>query len=525
MTDFRFRRLRLFAKGALSGLLLSFAFPPLNLWFLAYFGLVPVLWTLDDLAAANSGRRLRDWAAAAFLTGWSCAFAYFLALLWWIVLLDAPTLTIPWVRYPGTGALVAYLSLYFGGFAVAYAWVRARTNAPAVVVGPALWIVADVARGYWELGFPWGHLGYSQIRSLPALQMVSVTGIHGLTAWLIAVNVLTLRALRPTGARWAAVAVAAAVVAVPVGLGAMRLSKPLENETVRVALVQPNIRNREKWDPALRERHFENMAELSRRGVEAGAKLVVWPETAAPCYLLKDKEWRPYVANLARELNVPVFTGFPDYQVVREEAGRRVTYTNSAALFATTGNVVGRMDKIQLVPFGERMPFSQTFDFMSRVDFGEADFLPGKEPVLFDMDGWKFGALVCFEAIFPWLCRDHAVRGAEMLVNITNDSWFGAGSGARQHADMAVVRCVETGCGMARAANSGISLGAGPRGRTFEETVLFSRDVAVVDVPLRSGTTWYVRTGEWVAPLAALLSAGALVLAFVRRRTGSRNTG
>lgn len=518
MADFRFRRPRLLAKGALSGLLLSFAFPPLNWWPLAFVGLAPVLWTLDDLAAVNASRPLRAWAGRAFLLAFSCAFAYFLALLWWIVLLDAPALTIPWVRYPGTAAIVAYLALYFGGFGVAYSWIRARTRVPAAVAAPALWIVADVARGYWELGFPWGHLGYSQIRFLPALQMASVTGVHGVTAWLVLINALVSGALRPRSVRWKAAATIALVFAVPVTLGALRLRRPPERPTVRVALVQPNIGNAEKWDPSLREAHFENMADLSRQGVQQGARLVAWPETAAPTYLLRDEKWRPWAESLAVDLGVPVLAGFPDYQVVRDESGKRVTYTNSAALLSPDGGVAGRMDKIELVPFGERMPFSQQFDFMARLDFGEADFLPGKAPVMFHVPECTFGCLICFEAIYPELCRQHAVDGAEILVNITNDSWFGAGSGARQHADMAVFRCVETGCGMARAANSGISLGADAYGRTFQETALFTRDIEVVDVPLRVGKTWYVRTGDWVVPLATTTSLVLLVLAFLRRR-------
>jgi apolipoprotein N-acyltransferase len=518
LDDFRFRRLRVLAKGAFSGLVLSFAFPPLDLTFLAFVGLVPVLWTLEDLARAGRGRPLGAFAPRAFLLTWTAAATWFAALLWWIVLLDAPALTIPWVRYPGTALIVAYLALYFGLFGAAYAWVRARTGVPAAIVAPALWVAAEVSRGYWELGFPWGHLGYSQVRFLPALQMASVTGIHGVTAWIVAVNALWLGALRPEGRRWLRVAGALLALGAPIALGAMRLARPSDLTTVRVALVQPNIGNDEKWDPELRAGHFDTLAELTRRGVEQGAQLVLWPETAAPTYLLRDAKWRPFVEGLARELGVPVFCGFPDYQVVEEGGARRVAYTNSGALFAADGRLAGRMDKMQLVPFGERLPFSRILPFLDRIDFGEADFIPGEGPVLFESSAGRFGSLVCFEAIYPGLVRRHAVGGAELLVNITNDSWFGAGSGARQHADMAVARCVETGCGMARAANSGISLGADPCGRTFGETALFTREVAVVDVPLRRGRTPYDLLGDWVAGLAGAASLALLVAAFVRRQ-------
>jgi apolipoprotein N-acyltransferase len=313
------------------------------------------------------------------------------------------------------------------------------------------------------------------------------------------------------------VAAAVIVFAIPVGLGALRLARAGELPTRRVALVQPNVSNADKWKPELREAHFVDLAELSRQGVAAGAELVLWPETAAPCYLRRDRTWLPFVEELAKELRTPIFTGYPDYRVVREGGERRATFTNSAALITPEGGFVASMDKIELVPFGERIPFSQWIPALARLDFGEADFVPGEGPVVFEMGDWSFGNLVCFEAIFPPLPRRYANAGADLLVNLTNDSWFGAGSGARQHADMAILRCVETGCGMARCANSGISLGADPWGRTFGETGLFERGVSTVDVPDRRIPTLYARIGDWPLHAASAASVALLVAAFLRR--------
>lgn len=508
--------MRLLALGVASGLLLGAAFPPLNLWALALVGAVPLLWGLDELAARNRTVPLRAWAGTAFAAGWLSGLTYFAILLWWIVLLDAPALTIPWVRYPGTFAIAGWLALYNGLFALAFAWVRARTGAPAWLAAPAFWVVADGLRGWGELGFPWGHLGYSLISFPAALQTASVAGVFGLTAWAILLSALALSALRARG-RLRPVAVALVAFAVPVILGAVRLARAPELPTRRVALVQPNVANVDKWKPERRKDHFDNLAELTCWGVAAGAELVVWPETAAPCYLRRDRVWRQFVADLARETGVPIFTGYPDYQIVTGDGEPRTTFTNSAALFTPDGGLVRAMDKIQLVPFGERVPFSQWIPALSRVDFGEADFVPGERTVRFDLDGWSFGNLVCFEAIFPALTRRYANEGVDVLVNITNDSWFGAGSGARQHADMAILRCVETGCGMARGANSGISLGADPWGRTFGETALFTRDVSIVDVPLRVGRTVYARLGNWPLGTGATAALALLIAAFLRR--------
>jgi apolipoprotein N-acyltransferase len=503
------------ALGALSGLLASLAFPPFEWTFLAYVALVPWLLTLEESVSSER-------SGVVFGVGWSAGIVYFAMLLWWIVLLDAPALTIPWVRYPGTFAIVAYLGLYFGLFSRAYVWIRRRTSVPGFVVAPVLWTVADLARSYWELGFAWGHLGYSQVPFLPALQVASVAGIHGLTAWIVTINALLVAGIGAPR-RAPVLAAAVALFVVPVALGWMRVRNYAPTQTIRVALVQPNVGNDEKWDPDRRDVIFETLADLTRRGAAQGAEMIVWPETAAPCYLLKDREWLPFVEDLARTSGVPLFVGCPDYEIFGTGRDRYVRYSNSAAYFSASGSLEGRMSKIELVPFGERIPFSQYLGFLDRLDFGEADFLPGEGPVVFDVGGRRFGNLVCFEAIFPWLGREYAKRGIDFFVNITNDSWFGAGSGARQHANMALVRCVEAGCGMARAANSGISLGADAVGRTFGETPLFERRLTTVDVPLSGGMTPFTRWGDWVSVasgLATVLLAG--FAAFGRGRREKR---
>lgn len=507
--------LRLLLKGAFSGILVAFAFPPFDLWFLGFIAVGPLLSALDELADTNTRRPLVAWAGTAFGIGWMAGLVWFVALLWWIALLDAPALTIPWVRYPGTFAIAAYLAIYVGLFGLGYAWVRARTRLSPVLVAPAIFTTAEIARSYWELGFPWGHLGYSQVEFASALQVASLVGVHGVTAWLVAVGAVGHVIFRDRlHFRWVPVALLVPLLGLPIAFGAFRLSNAPDLPTVRVALVQPNVPNAQKWDPKLRPDHFENLAELSRQGQEQGADLILWPETAAPCYLLHDRTWGPYVEELARELSVPLFLGLPDYQ----RAGLdRVTYTNTGALFDANGTFVDRMDKIELVPFGERVPFSQYFSFLDQVDFGEADFIPGKELVLFELDHLRFGNLVCFEAIFPYLPRGYANEGADFLVNITNDSWFGAGSGAEQHAEMAVFRCVETGRGMARCANSGISMGIDPWGRRSGVTSLFTRELSLVDVPLSQSTTLYARLGDWIPLLASVTTLALLVVAFLRR--------
>jgi len=509
----------LFLRGALSGLLFSLAFPRTDAWYVAFVGMVPFLVALEGLVRAGragEGRTVRR----GFGTGLGFGLGLYVPLLWWIVLLDAPALTIPWIRYPAPFAIAVVEALFSALMGAGYVFVRQRLGrVPGSLLAPALWCVAEWIRGSGELGFPWGVLGYSQVPFLPTLQLAAIGGLSGITFWIVAINALLASALADRSRLRANLALAAALLVVPGLWGAWRLSRPVEPETLRVALVQPSVLSRDKWNPANRADIFESMAELSRRGVEQGARFVVWPETAVPCYLLKDAEWGPWMESLARELDVPLFVGLPDYKIeLAEGGGRHITYTNSAALLDAKGRLAGRMDKIQLVPFGEHVPYAERFRILERVDFGEADFVAGKRPVLFRVDGHRFGNLICFEAIFPWLTRRFENLGADFLVNITNDSWFGAGAGAVAHKNMAVVRCVETGCGMARCANSGISVGIDSRGRQSGVTELFERTVSVVDVPMRQGRTLFCRLGDWVGLLSRLGTAAALLAAVAIRR-------
>lgn len=510
----------LFLRCAAAGLLFSLSFPTLDAWYLAFVAMVPFLLALEGLARAAKAGEART-VGRGFRAGLGFGLGLYVPLLWWIALLDAPALTLPWIRYPAPFAIALVEATCVGLMGAGYVFVRSRLPVPAALLAPALWCVSEWVRGSGELGFPWGVLGYSQVPFLPTLQLASVAGLTGLTFWIVAINALLTVALLDVRGRWKNVAGAVVLVVGVAIWGQTRLTaadRAPAGPTLRVALVQPSVLSRDKWAPENRQGIFDSMAELTREGVAQGARLVLWPETASPCYLLKDRTWRPYVEDLAREVGIPLFVGLPDYRVLVEDGVKRVTYTNTGALFGADGELVGRMDKIQLVPFGEHVPYSRFFKILQRIDFGEADFVPGEAPVLFDLGDARFGNLVCFEAIFPQLTRRYENAGADLLVNITNDSWFGAGAGAISHKNMAVVRSVETGCGMARCANSGISTGIDPWGRTFGETELFVRGVAVVDVPLRQGRTFFARTGDWVGLLSQILVALALLGAVARGR-------
>ncbi|MCA9751261.1 MAG: apolipoprotein N-acyltransferase, partial [Gemmatimonadetes bacterium] len=355
--------------GLATGLLLALGYAPIGWSPVAFVAFAPLLLALESLAdEARAGRPAK---ARAFGAGWAAGLVLYVWLLWWIVVLDSPTLTIPWVRWLAPFLIAAFMALYWGLASLAYVFVRARTRAPAYVIAPAAFTVMELVRGRGELGFPWGEIGYTQVAFLPSLQFAAVAGVSGVGFWVVATGALVALAARERRGRW--IFLAALLALGPTLWGAYRLASATDRgPSIRVALVQPNVRNDEKWLPENREAIFEELAELSREGVRQGAEIVLWPETAAPCYLLKDGRWLPWVQALADSLDVPMFLGTTDYEIVQEGNERWVTYSNAGVLFDRRGDLTGRMDKIRLVPFGEYVPFSRWIPLLRKVDFGEA---------------------------------------------------------------------------------------------------------------------------------------------------------
>jgi len=237
------------------------------------------------------------------------------------------------------------------------------------------------------------------------------------------------------------------------------------------------------------------MAILARMTREIrGVEMIVWPETAVPLYVTHSSTYLDTIAALAAEAGAHILTGFPDYQ--RGENG--ITYYNSAMLVSPDRGPVREYRKIHLVPFGEMIPYEDRISFLKNINFGEGDFSPGRFYEVFQVGSRKFSVAICFEAIYPSLVRKFVARGAGFIVNITNDEWFGASAGPYQHAEMAVMRSVECRVGLARCANTGLSMLVDPYGRVTRRTELFTRDTLVGDVAEGSGRTPYRRAGHLV---------------------------
>jgi apolipoprotein N-acyltransferase len=454
---------------------------------------------------------------------WIAGVVYNMLLFWWLVRLPAAAMTQPWLIFPALFAL----GLYLGAFVAIFGWVtrfiRRRVGWSPLLVAPAVWGAAEWLKSSGPLGCTWGNVSYALAEHPAWIQGASIGGAPGLSVWIVAVNALVAGAWvsRRWVARVALLLLAAGLVIGPVRWGQDRIRQHRPGETIRVALIQPNIASDEKWDAAHQEKSIVTLGRLSRDAAAQQPKpdLLVWPETALPFYVRLEGPKLERLFGMVQAMNVPVLAGYPD--ATFSPSGGVITH-NAAGLFLPTRMVAAQYEKIHLVPFGERIPFQEVLPFLGKIDLGQAEWTPGTKPVIFPLPKAPFGVLICFESIFPGLARDYGVDGARFLVNITNDEWFGPTAAPRQHADMALLRCVEQDLGMARCANTGISMIIDPLGRVTQETPLFREAVLAGDVELGDGATLFRQWGDWVTGLCLGVTLVLVLLGWYRplRRAG-----
>jgi apolipoprotein N-acyltransferase len=504
-----------FWAAVLAGLLAAGAFPPIGFWPLILVSPVPLLWALDRTSPQGWRR--------GFVLGWTAGAVQFVAMLYWILALPSEEYTIPGLMVPAWLFLSAFLAVFHGVAAAAASAVARRLRVSVALVWPVFATLAEAARGHGELAFPWGANGYALARATPLLQFTSVTGFWGLVLWINLAAGLLVAALRcgPRSRRllWGAWAL---VFAFPWIHGAMSLQKAdgraIDGDRgVRIALIQPNTSRTIKWDPRFRELVITDLLARTRHAAASRPDLIVWPETAVPMVLLKEPVQLARVCDAVDSLDIPLLAGTLDQGLVD---GKYVAH-NSVALIDADGQVVERYDKQRLVPFSEKMPFDSSMPWLSGLNFGQSDFSSGTRDVLFSVAGGRFACLICFESIFPDMARKFAREGASILVNVTNDFWFGDTAAPLQHADMAVFRAVETRTPLLRCANTGVSMVVDPYGRVTHRTRTFVEAEIQVRVLPASGMSFYVRHGEWLLRgLIALAAAMAIAAAFARRGGG-----
>ncbi|MDT8421584.1 MAG: apolipoprotein N-acyltransferase [Desulfuromonadales bacterium] len=491
--------------SACSGLLLACSFPQPDLPFLAWFALVPLLLVM---------------AKRPFASGFMAGFAFFAPLLYWLnIVMTTYGQLNPFFSLVAHLLLVTYLAL----FCAASTWLSCRFEAvlrlPSIITLPVIWVALEYLRGQLFSGFPWGLLGYSQ-QSLPwMIQAADLTGVYGVSMLLLLINCAAAGVLRSPlsrGGQLAAIMVVL-LLAGHIGYGHWRLASTPDqrSDQLRVALVQGNIDQSIKWNPDQRQKTIDRYRDLSAQAAAGGIDLIIWPEAAAPFYLQDENPLSRQVRAVPRELKKYLLVGGPAYEP--EASGRGYRYFNSAYLFSPQGESLGRSDKIHLVPFGEYVPLGWLLGFVDKLVVGVGDFSAGRVRPL-SLDGHLLGVLVCYEAIFPELARDYVRQGSDLLVNITNDAWFGRSPASLQLLAMTRFRAIENRIWIARAANTGISALVSPSGGVTLSTPLFETLQVSGQVGLGAQPTVYARTGDLLPQFCLmLLTAWMLVGWWVKR--------
>jgi len=492
-----------------SGVLLALAFPSASLAPLAWFALVPLFCSLEE-------RPFRK----GFVTG----LVFFAAVLYW--------LNIVMVTYGGLNLvfsivayllLVAYLALYVGAVTAAAMHLARRLGWSPLWTLPLAWAAGEYLRAHLLSGFPWASLGYSQYALLPLVQSADLWGVYGLSLLLVFSNAVLARLWKEAPERrWrgsclAGLLVLAGLFVANLGYGYLRLDQAAETdrEQLRIALIQGNIDQSVKWNPDHLARTLRTYLDLSRQAIAPQpVDLLVWPESATPFFYQDGGPAARLVDDLAVASGSYLLFGSPAYQ--REEG--RTSYLNSAFLLSPQGRPLGRSDKVHLVPFGEYVPLKWLLPFVDKLVVGIGDFSPGTVSPL-AMNGHQLGVLVCYEAIFPDLARDYVRQGADLLVNITNDAWFGRSSAPWQHLEMACFRAIENRVWLARAANTGVSALVDPTGKIRRESGLFeaTQISGLAGYGARPGI--YGRFGDVLPMLGLLVIGGGLLLTLVRQKS------
>ena len=472
----------------LSAALLVLVFPNFNLVWLAPVALTPLL-----VAVARERRWLRRLGL-----GWAAGFIYWFAVCYWIEDVLA--------RYAGVSHFVAWLlftlfaatkALHLAAFAIlAGILIRRWWAVPAVA---ACWVAVEVTHG--PLGFAWLDLGNAGIGMSLPMRLAPVTGVYGLSfVFAMMATALALALLRRPRLEllW--------LLVLPF-LAFLPPLPPAQRGQDAALLVQPNISETEEWTTDSVYRMEDELAQFTLDSVQVQRfrppSIAVWPEVPAPLYYEDDPRFRKLMDNLARDAHVYVLAG-----VVAHTADKRPL--NSAQWIGPTGVPLSRYDKVNLVPFGEFVPWP--FGLVtSKVSTEAGDFAPGRQAVVSPVAGHRIGTFICYESVFPNFVRKFADDGAEVLFNISNDGWFGRSAAREQHIRIVRMRAAENRRWILRSTNDGITATIDSAGRLRGTLPLYTRATSYTGFTYISDKTIYTRFGDWFALLCATIVVMCLV--------------
>jgi apolipoprotein N-acyltransferase len=509
----------------LSAGLLILAFPRYNLGWLGWVALVPLL-------SALSGRS----ATHGFFQAFLCGMIFFVLAFDWVFEASGYTLLHHLL-------LCAYMGLYFGLFGLLFSLLCKRLGVTMALFSvPFIWVFLEYVRsnmGFMALPYAW--LGYTQHAYPLVIQIASVAGAYGVSFLLAIANsavaafllALLYRSknfnIRPNCAISNRGLVGIAATAIffiifTLCYGLIVISKPTVGKKIKVSVVQGNIEQAKKWDRRYRNYILETYEELSREASKGQPTLIIWPEAATPGFVLSDFSLKKRFTGLVQEINAYFLIGSTEYPKLQKPPFGVGQSGNTALFFSPDGKVLGQYLKIHLLPFGEYLPYRETIPW-SWIDVPKVtSTMPGQELTVFQCPTFRFSAPICWETIFPDMPREFVKSGAQFLVNITNEAWFGRSVGPQHYVISSVFRAVENRVYVVRCANTGISCFIDPYGRVVGRVKddkgqdIFVRGVLTETVIPMESRTLYTRYGDWLVWMSAGVSLIFFSFACFRRK-------
>jgi apolipoprotein N-acyltransferase len=527
-------------------------FPLPNLYWLSWIAVAPLIVAILrarvpetlQLQLADQARLLPATPWQGFALGYMCGILWFAGTCYWIfdTMHRYGGLPVP-VAVLALSLFCMYVGLYHGMFGLLLALVAgskvgaSKTAASGasirrtLVTAPFLWVAVELARTRIT-AFPWELLGYAQTGNFALTRIATFTGVYGLSFEIMLVNSVFAAAFLAAKERRKRLLVAACAAVVILQAGRWLAPPPVVADHTAL-LVQPDIpiQTGEIWTKDYFEGTLRDLTAISLHtsGEKAGQRydLIVWPESPSPFYT-NDPLFRDAVSELARQSGSWVVAGSIGITPAmhasmnatmnsggESSGGQGSQIFNSAALVSPQGEWVGRYDKVHLVPFGEYLPFPQVFAFAGGLTKEVGEFQRGASRTPLDAGGQRLGMFICYESIFPDEVRQGPLQGAQVLVNISNDGWYGDSGAWKQHLQQTQMRAIENERWLLAATNTGMTASVDPYGRIVTATERKIRTVLAAPYALGSSTSFYTRHGDWFAYLCAIISAGALVMRFI----------
>ncbi|HXX02527.1 MAG TPA: apolipoprotein N-acyltransferase [Candidatus Acidoferrales bacterium] len=511
----------------LSAVLQVLIFPLPGLSVLSWLALTPLILALlrtqstGELEVIDSIRLGPASPGQAFVLGYVCGILWYAGTCYWIY----DTMR----QYGGLSAIWAmvalflfccYLGLYHGLFGLLISLLagKRRDYRWTLATAPFLWVAVELARTRIT-GFPWNLLGIAQVNNVAMCRIASWTGVYGISLEIVLVNVALAAAfLVPRQRRGAMLAAALAAGAV-LQAGSL-IEAPAAKADRTALLVQQNIPVAAEWTPEYFQRTLTELTDLTGRSAaqsSARVDLIVWPESPAP-FFTNDPRFRAAVSDMARDTKAWTLAGAIGTSTTARGGEENSPVFNSAALVSPAGDWAARYDKVHLVPFGEYLPFPRLFSFAGGLTKEVGTFGRGASRAALDAGDMKLGVFICYESVFPDEVRQFANNGAQILVNISNDGWYGDSGAYAQHLNQTRMRAIEDDRWLLSAADTGVTASIDPWGRVAARIPRKQRTTLLAPYALISTATFYTRHGDWFAFACAIISLGALFMRFLSSR-------